>query len=60
MSEFNYQNPIISKQGDVLYIDTSDPSNFGQKITFYVGNNLPLFVHPINQNINLDAPPARL
>jgi len=38
LSEFNYQTPIISKQGDVLYIDTSDPSNFGQKITFYDGN----------------------
>jgi|UniRef100_A0A6C0IPY8 hypothetical protein len=38
LTEFNYQNPIISKQGDVLLIDTSDPSNFGQKITFYDGN----------------------
>lgn len=38
LTEFNYQNPIISKQGDVIYIDTSDPSNYGQKITFYDGN----------------------
>ncbi|RZD41213.1 MAG: hypothetical protein CXT73_05335 [Methanobacteriota archaeon] len=38
LTEFNYTNPVISKQGDLIYIDTSDPSNLGQKITFYEGN----------------------
>ena len=36
---FDYNKPLIGKQGDTIYIDTSDPSNFGQKITFYDGNN---------------------
>jgi hypothetical protein len=38
LREFNYTNPLISKQGDKLKIDTSDPSNFGQKLTFYDNN----------------------
>ena len=35
---FDYNTPITIKQGDTMYIDTSDPSNFGQKITFYNGD----------------------
>jgi len=35
---FDYNTPLISKQGDSIYIDTSDPSNYGQKITFYDGD----------------------
>lgn len=38
VSVFDYNTPLISKQGDTIYIDTSDPSNYGQKITFYDGN----------------------
>lgn len=40
LSSFDYNTPISIKQGDMIYIDTSDPSNFGQKITFYDGNTL--------------------
>ena len=35
LASFDYNTPLTAKQGDTIYIDTSDPSNFGQKITFY-------------------------
>jgi hypothetical protein len=44
LSNFDYDIPLTAKQGDTIYIDTSDPSNFGQKITFY----------DINQNYGLE------
>ena len=34
-----YNDILAGKQGDILYFDTSDPSNFGHKMAFFEENN---------------------
>ena len=34
-----YNDILAGKQGDILYFDTSDPSNFGHKLSFFAENN---------------------
>ncbi len=38
LKNYRYGQVWPGKQGDVFYIDTSHPSNFGHRLTFYDGN----------------------
>jgi len=39
LKSYQYGQVWPGKQGDVFHIDTSDPSNFGQRLTFYDAND---------------------
>lgn len=39
LKSYTYSQTWPGKQGDVFHIDTSDPSNFGHRLTFYDAND---------------------
>ena len=39
LKSYTYNQTWPGKQGDVFHVDTSDPSNFGHRLTFYDSND---------------------
>lgn len=59
LETFTYDDVIKGKQGDIFLFDTSDPSNYGSKMSFFDSDNAQIAYELRNENGSLLAEYSR-